>query len=90
MELCVHDKTTANPSSADIVQAIDARPHPADWYLVLESDESFIDAGELADEELYAADAQWSGLHDRMCIHLPDETERRLELAATCGLPACA
>lgn len=49
MELCVHDKTTANPSSADIVQAIDARPHPADWYLVLESDESFIDAGELAD-----------------------------------------
>jgi hypothetical protein len=49
MELCVHDKTTANPSTADIVAAIDARPHPADWYLVLESDESFIDAGELAD-----------------------------------------
>jgi hypothetical protein len=48
------------------------------------------DAGELTDEELYACDAQWSGLYDRMFIHLPDETERRLELAATYGLPTCA
>lgn len=48
------------------------------------------DAGELADEELYACDVQWSGLYDRMFIHLPDETERRLELAAAYGLPTCA
>jgi hypothetical protein len=37
MELCVNDKTTANPSAEDISQAIDAAPHPEDWYLVLES-----------------------------------------------------
>ena len=42
-------------------------------------------AGELADEELYACDAQWSGLYDRMHPHEPDETERRLELAAAFG-----
>ena len=45
------------------------------------------DAGELADEELYVCDAQWSGLYDRMFLHLPDETERRLELAADYGVP---
>jgi hypothetical protein len=43
------------------------------------------EAGELADDELYACDAQWSGLYDRMNVHLPDETERRLELAAAYG-----
>lgn len=43
------------------------------------------DAGELADDELYASDAQWSGLYDRMFVHMPDETERRLKLAATFG-----
>ena len=43
------------------------------------------DAGELADEELYSGDAQWSGLFDRMHTHAPDETERRLELAAESG-----
>jgi hypothetical protein len=43
------------------------------------------DAGELADEELYACDAQWSGLFDRMLVHLSDETERRVELAAAYG-----
>lgn len=43
------------------------------------------ESGELEDHELYACDAQWSGLYDRMNIHLPDETERRLELAAAYG-----
>ena len=43
------------------------------------------DAGELADDELYASEAQWSGLYDRMFLHLPDETERRLKLATTFG-----
>jgi hypothetical protein len=40
------------------------------------------DAGELADEELYACDAQWSGLYDRMSPHTAEEIERRLALAA--------
>jgi hypothetical protein len=48
------------------------------------------DAGELADDKLYACDAQWSGIYDRMFIHLPDETERRLEVAAAYGPPTCA
>jgi hypothetical protein len=43
------------------------------------------DAGELADEELYPCDAQWSGIYDRMLVHPPDETERRVELAAKFG-----
>jgi hypothetical protein len=43
------------------------------------------DAGELADEELYPSDAQWSGLYDRMHTHEPDEMERRLALAADYG-----
>ena len=43
------------------------------------------DAGELADDELYACDAQWPGLFDRMLVHLPEETERRVELAAAYG-----
>lgn len=43
------------------------------------------DAGELADEELYACDAQWSGLYDRMHTHEPEETEHRLDLAAAFG-----
>ena len=43
------------------------------------------DTGELADDELYACDAQWSGLFDRMLVHLPEETERRVELAAAYG-----
>ncbi|MBI4626238.1 MAG: hypothetical protein HY736_23835 [Verrucomicrobia bacterium] len=48
------------------------------------------DAGELADEELYACDAQWSGLYDRMLVHHPEETQRRCEIASACGLPTCA
>jgi hypothetical protein len=43
------------------------------------------DAGELADEELYPCDAQWSGLYDRMFPHTVDEIERRLALAADYG-----
>lgn len=39
------------------------------------------EAGELEDEELYASDAQWAGLYDRMTIHTPDETARRQKLA---------
>jgi hypothetical protein len=43
------------------------------------------DAGDLADDELYCFDAQWSGLYDRMHTHEPDEMERRLALAADYG-----
>jgi hypothetical protein len=43
------------------------------------------EAGELADEELYASDPQWSGLYDRMFVHALDEIERRLMLAADYG-----
>jgi len=38
------------------------------------------EAGELADEELYACDAQWAGLYDRMNEHTPQETARREEI----------
>jgi len=45
-------------------------------------------AGDLADDEMYPCDAQWCGLYDRMTVHLPDETQRRMELAAAYdGLP---
>lgn len=43
------------------------------------------ESGQLDDEELYASDAQWAGLYDRMTIHTPDETARRRELAANSG-----
>ncbi len=43
------------------------------------------DAGELADEELYPCDAQWSGLYDRMHTHENDETARRFQIAADHG-----
>jgi hypothetical protein len=43
------------------------------------------DSGDLVDEELYCCDAQWSGLYDRMLVHMPDETQRRVELAAAYG-----
>jgi hypothetical protein len=42
-------------------------------------------AKELADERLCACDAQWSGLFDSMLVHRPEETERRVELAAEFG-----
>ena len=43
------------------------------------------DVGELEDEELYCSDPQWSGLYDRMFVHTPEETARRLKLAAEYG-----
>jgi hypothetical protein len=46
-----------------------------------------VSAGEIGDEELYPSDAQWAGLYDRMLVHLPEETERRVGLAASFGLP---
>lgn len=45
------------------------------------------ETGELADEELYPSDAQWSGLYDRMFPHKIGEIERRLALAADYGEP---
>lgn len=45
MELSVCDVTTANPSADAISRAIDATPHPEDWYLCLDSqDGTVIDA----------------------------------------------
>lgn len=43
-------------------------------------------AGELSDDELYPCDTQWCGIYDRMRFHLPDETERRLEIASHSGM----
>src|SRR5262245_15849228 len=39
MGLSVNATITANPSADEIGQAIDAAPHPEDWYLVLESED---------------------------------------------------
>lgn len=45
MELSVNDVTTANPSADAISRAVDATPHPEDWYLCLDSqDGAVIDA----------------------------------------------
>lgn len=38
------------------------------------------DGGKLNDDELYASDAQWSGLYDQMKNHTPDELQRRRKL----------
>lgn len=46
------------------------------------------DADEFTDAELYCSDAQWCGLYDRMHTHEPDETDRRLALAADYGEPS--
>ncbi len=49
MELCVHDKTIQNPIAADITRAIDATPHPDDWFINLDADDgSYIEASALA------------------------------------------
>jgi len=40
------------------------------------------EAGELEDEELYASDAQWAGLYDRMTDHTEEERARRKEIAS--------
>ena len=45
-----------------------------------------LEAGEIGEAELYPSDAQWAGLYDRMLVHLPEETERRVALAASFGL----
>jgi hypothetical protein len=44
-----------------------------------------VETGELSEEELYPSDASWCGLYDRMHTHKPDETDRRLALAADYG-----
>jgi len=46
--------------------------------------------GELADEQSYPSDAQWSGLYDRLTSPTPEETEHRTELAASFGQCAYA
>ncbi len=40
------------------------------------------EAEDLEDEELYASDAQWAGLYDRMTNHTEEETARRKEIAS--------
>jgi len=45
-------------------------------------------ARELDDEEMFACDAQWSGLFDRFTVFEPEEYERRLQIAAEHGEPA--
>ncbi len=42
-------------------------------------------AGDLNEDELYPGEAQWSGVYDRMRVHLPDEMERRHTLASNYG-----
>jgi hypothetical protein len=54
------------------------------WFVIF-SAWRVAETGELADEELYPSDAQWSGIYDRMHTHEPDEMERRLALAADYG-----
>jgi hypothetical protein len=49
MELCVNGEITDQPSADDIVRALDATPHPEDWFLVLESGASLIEVGAEAD-----------------------------------------
>lgn len=47
------------------------------------------EAGELADDELYPAEAAWCRIHDEMARpHTAGETRRRVQSAALHGLPA--
>jgi hypothetical protein len=39
------------------------------------------EARELDDEELFASDAQWAGIYDRMTVHTVEETARRKHLS---------
>ena len=48
------------------------------------------DAGELADDELYCCDTQWAGIYDRLATTTADENQRRVEIAACCGMVADA
>lgn len=41
--------------------------------------------GELSDDELYVSEATWAGLFDRLEWFMPDEYQRRLEIAAQYG-----
>jgi hypothetical protein len=41
--------------------------------------------GELADDEIFASDAQWCGIYDRIKVPIPEETQRRTELASKYG-----
>jgi hypothetical protein len=43
------------------------------------------EAGTLSEEELYPGDAAWSGIHDRLHTHEPEEIKRRLSLAFEAG-----
>lgn len=43
------------------------------------------DRDELTEAELYACDAQWAGIYDRLEIHAADENERRLRIAIELG-----
>lgn len=45
-------------------------------------------AGELEDDEMFACDAQWSGIFDRFTSFTLEEYERRLQIAAAHGEPA--
>lgn len=46
------------------------------------------EAGELADDELYPAEAAWCGIFDRMTRPAtPEETERRVPSSALHGRP---
>ena len=45
MELCVDGDITQQPSADDIVRAVEATPHAEDWFLVLETPGSLIEAG---------------------------------------------
>jgi len=49
MELCVDGDITQQPSADDIVRAVEATPHAEDWFLVLETPGSLIEAGVEAD-----------------------------------------
>lgn len=40
---------------------------------------------QLTDDQLYPSDASWAGIYDRRLVHLPEETQRRAELASLYG-----
>jgi len=48
------------------------------------ADEAYrrLEDDEMSDGEYYQSDAQWCGIYDRLKIRMPDEIQRRLELAA--------
>jgi mono/diheme cytochrome c family protein len=83
MELCVNHKFTTSPSADDIAQAIDATPHPDDWYLVLDADDgSYVDAAA-------RPDGAGGALAERWCMgcHV---IEREPSTAVAGGVPSFA